>query len=330
MSTRCPVYVIHGSHDAIVPFYHGQTLFQSLPDTSKVVPFWARGAGHNNIEMDMPTAYIKRLQQFIRQCDKLNYPKGSSSRRSRCQLLTASSSGSCGSVDEQTRQMKKLTMHLKSPASIAPSMSSWRIRHGDATNNTQTSKQRKQKGTLVMRPFHNQIRAPPPPPPINKQWLNQASDGDRMVEPSVGNWNENSTMLVLTSNGVHSTPSLPLRQHQPVYSVPGNNISGHSGYHHSLSTPLSVDSSSKLPIQQQHLAIGNQSYSPTSTSMMYSKQQLLQPQEQSQQCKFYHVLNRQQQKHAIHSQFRTMNSAWVFFVSHRSRFIWAVVLLSSM
>ena len=79
--TRCPVYVIHGSEDTIVPFYHGQTLFQTLPDKCKTVPFWARGAGHNNIEMDMPTAYIKRLQQFIRQCDRLNYPNQMSPRK---------------------------------------------------------------------------------------------------------------------------------------------------------------------------------------------------------------------------------------------------------
>ncbi len=268
MPTRCPVYVIHGSHDAIVPFYHGQTLFESLPDTSKVVPFWAHGAGHNNIEMDMPTAYIKRLHQFIRQCDKLIYPKGSSSRSSRSQLLTTSNSSSGGSADEQTRQIKQQTMHLKSQA---PSMSSRMVHHGDATNTTQTSKQRKQKGTLVMRPFHNQIRAPPRPPPMDRQWLNQASVSDRMVEPVVGNWNDNSTMLVLTSTGVHSTPSLPLHQHQPwVHSVPENNINGHAGYHRSSSTPFSIDSSSKLPMQKQHLAIGNHSYAPTSTPMMYS------------------------------------------------------------
>ncbi|KAL7551604.1 hypothetical protein ACHAWF_014797 [Thalassiosira exigua] len=79
----CPVYVIHGSQDAIVPFYHGQRLFQALPDSSKTVPFWARGAGHNNIEMDMPTAYVKRLQQFVRQCDRANYPDDGGTREQR-------------------------------------------------------------------------------------------------------------------------------------------------------------------------------------------------------------------------------------------------------
>jgi len=70
----CSVYVIHGTDDEIVPFYHGESLFNLLPDSSKTVPFWARGACHNNIEMEMPTAYIKRLQQFVRQCHRTHNP----------------------------------------------------------------------------------------------------------------------------------------------------------------------------------------------------------------------------------------------------------------
>ena len=39
----CPVYIIHGTDDDIVPFYHGESLFNLLPDACKTVPFWARG-----------------------------------------------------------------------------------------------------------------------------------------------------------------------------------------------------------------------------------------------------------------------------------------------
>jgi len=77
-----------------------------------------------------------------------------------------------------------------------------------APNTTQTSKQRKQKGTLVMRPFHTQIRAPhpPPPQPMYNPWLPQASaGGDQSFVPPGGvgsNWNDNtaSTTLVLKNN----------------------------------------------------------------------------------------------------------------------------------
>ena len=200
MIHRCPVYVIHGSDDTIVPFHHGQTLFQTLPDSSKTVPFWARGAGHNNIEMDMPTAYIKRLQQFIRQCDRLNYPSqlSSGAKGRKMQLL-------------QQKQQQELMLQQSLQASLKQSMQQQHVRTNDgkrmpfskafrpgitryasqdsyhlmmanrgtiatlATMATTTattpvsssnpSKQRKQKGTLVMRSSPPCSPVPPPPPP---------------------------------------------------------------------------------------------------------------------------------------------------------------------
>jgi len=97
----CLTYIIHGTQDEIVPYYHGQGLFNGLSDTSKAVPFWANGAGHNNIEMEMPTAYIKRLMQFVRQCDRLNYPAGELLR------TRAFSSGSHGSGPKITTSSKQ-------------------------------------------------------------------------------------------------------------------------------------------------------------------------------------------------------------------------------
>mmetsp|Transcript_34920 Transcript_34920/g.84345 ORF Transcript_34920/g.84345 Transcript_34920/m.84345 type:complete len:218 (+) Transcript_34920:1-654(+) len=35
-------------------------------------PFWADGGTHWNVEQKYATAYIKRLQQFLRHCDKVN------------------------------------------------------------------------------------------------------------------------------------------------------------------------------------------------------------------------------------------------------------------
>lgn len=102
------MYVIHGSNDAIVPFYHGETLFQNLPDPTKTVPFWARGAGHNNIEMDMPTAYIKRLQQFVRQCDRLNYPSRMSPRKVQLQRRQEQQRQAVVQVQQQAQQQQML------------------------------------------------------------------------------------------------------------------------------------------------------------------------------------------------------------------------------
>lgn len=47
---RCPVFIVHGTQDEVVPFWHGQELFLALPQAWRSKPFWVEGAGHNNIE----------------------------------------------------------------------------------------------------------------------------------------------------------------------------------------------------------------------------------------------------------------------------------------
>eukprot|EP00549_Striatella_unipunctata_P001902 CAMPEP_0118674474 /NCGR_PEP_ID=MMETSP0800-20121206/907_1 /TAXON_ID=210618 ORGANISM="Striatella unipunctata, Strain CCMP2910" /NCGR_SAMPLE_ID=MMETSP0800 /ASSEMBLY_ACC=CAM_ASM_000638 /LENGTH=291 /DNA_ID=CAMNT_0006569671 /DNA_START=155 /DNA_END=1030 /DNA_ORIENTATION=+ len=61
----CPVFILHGTRDKIVPCSHGKTLFSKLNAKSRYAPFWAEGMGHNNIEADMTTEFVCRLQQFI-------------------------------------------------------------------------------------------------------------------------------------------------------------------------------------------------------------------------------------------------------------------------
>lgn len=46
----CPVLVIHGTRDEIVPFWNGEELFMAAPVAWRAKPFWVEGAGHNNIE----------------------------------------------------------------------------------------------------------------------------------------------------------------------------------------------------------------------------------------------------------------------------------------
>eukprot|EP00573_Skeletonema_grethae_P011502 CAMPEP_0201711434 /NCGR_PEP_ID=MMETSP0578-20130828/59138_1 /ASSEMBLY_ACC=CAM_ASM_000663 /TAXON_ID=267565 /ORGANISM="Skeletonema grethea, Strain CCMP 1804" /LENGTH=932 /DNA_ID=CAMNT_0048200485 /DNA_START=104 /DNA_END=2902 /DNA_ORIENTATION=- len=137
----CPVYIIHGTEDEIVPYYHGQGLFNELPDTSKAVPFWANGAGHNNIEMEMPTAYIKRLMQFIRQCDRLNYPAGE------LQRTRAFSSGSNhGSGNNATSKRGSSSSQQELDSTLPNNL-------GKYTRQMSALKQRKMKkgGPLVMK-----------------------------------------------------------------------------------------------------------------------------------------------------------------------------------
>ena len=64
---RCPVFIIHGTQDEVVPFWHGQELFLALPQPWRAKPFWVEGAGHNNIEaMLRPTgAFVDKLIEYL-------------------------------------------------------------------------------------------------------------------------------------------------------------------------------------------------------------------------------------------------------------------------
>lgn len=66
-SIRCPVFIVHGTQDEVVPFWHGEELFLALPQEWRAKPFWVEGAGHNNIEaMLRPTGmFIAKLVEFL-------------------------------------------------------------------------------------------------------------------------------------------------------------------------------------------------------------------------------------------------------------------------
>lgn len=46
----CPVFVIHGTRDEVVPFWNGEGMFLAAPLRLRAKPFWVDGAGHNNLE----------------------------------------------------------------------------------------------------------------------------------------------------------------------------------------------------------------------------------------------------------------------------------------
>ena len=73
---RCPVLVIHGTHDEVVPFWHGQELFLATRPEWRFRPFWIPGAGHNNIELLLRDtgALFKRLSEFIDFCARRKMP----------------------------------------------------------------------------------------------------------------------------------------------------------------------------------------------------------------------------------------------------------------
>lgn len=59
VQVQCPVLVMHGQADTIIPFSHGQALFETAPEPK--LSLWVEQAGHN----DFPQAAGKRLRQAI-------------------------------------------------------------------------------------------------------------------------------------------------------------------------------------------------------------------------------------------------------------------------
>ena len=46
----CPVFIIHGTRDEVVPFWNGENLFLAAPVNLRAKPYWIEGGGHNNLE----------------------------------------------------------------------------------------------------------------------------------------------------------------------------------------------------------------------------------------------------------------------------------------
>ena len=61
--THCPVLVIHGTDDEIIPFWHGQKLYQAVPGPRQHL--WIEGGTHYDYVFVAEDAYISAIQRFI-------------------------------------------------------------------------------------------------------------------------------------------------------------------------------------------------------------------------------------------------------------------------
>lgn len=66
-SVACPVGIVHGTADDVVPVGHGQELYANCRERSKRPPLWLEGYGHNNMPRDQCLAFfcefLKGLQE---------------------------------------------------------------------------------------------------------------------------------------------------------------------------------------------------------------------------------------------------------------------------
>jgi abhydrolase domain-containing protein 17 len=59
---RCPVLLMHGEADDIIPFWHGQKLFDLAPEPK--LAYWVSGAGHNDLSDVAASMYWERIENF--------------------------------------------------------------------------------------------------------------------------------------------------------------------------------------------------------------------------------------------------------------------------
>ncbi|CAI5744055.1 unnamed protein product [Peronospora destructor] len=68
---QSPVTIIHGTRDEVVPFWHGEGLFEVCPQEWRCKPLWVTDAGHNNIEAYLSTfgdTFFQHLIEFVQVC----------------------------------------------------------------------------------------------------------------------------------------------------------------------------------------------------------------------------------------------------------------------
>lgn len=61
-AVRCPVLIIHGRQDEVIPFWHGERLFEIANEPK--TKLWVDGAGHNNLRVVAGPEYGKTLLSF--------------------------------------------------------------------------------------------------------------------------------------------------------------------------------------------------------------------------------------------------------------------------
>jgi fermentation-respiration switch protein FrsA (DUF1100 family) len=68
-----PITIIHGTRDEVVPFWHGEELFEKCRQEWRYKPLWVTDAGHNNIEVFLSMIgdeFFTHLLGFVNICNQ--------------------------------------------------------------------------------------------------------------------------------------------------------------------------------------------------------------------------------------------------------------------
>jgi len=71
-SVCCPVFIIHGTRDEIVPFWHGQALHEACKKNGIAHDgYVVEGGDHNNLEAHAGDAFYERLRGFLSSLEEI-------------------------------------------------------------------------------------------------------------------------------------------------------------------------------------------------------------------------------------------------------------------
>ncbi len=59
----CPLLILHGTKDSLIPFWHAETLYQAARDPKRLVPI--EGANHNDLLQVAGDRYYRILHHFV-------------------------------------------------------------------------------------------------------------------------------------------------------------------------------------------------------------------------------------------------------------------------
>lgn len=76
----CPVFIIHGGQDRVVPFEHGRRLYEKIPKQYQYPPCWVESAGHDDIIPQLNVRnYLRKLNEFLRKTSEIQQQQNLSS-----------------------------------------------------------------------------------------------------------------------------------------------------------------------------------------------------------------------------------------------------------
>lgn len=62
---QCPVCIIHGRQDEVIPIAHGEALYEALPEKCKAAPFFVDNMTHNYHDFEVEVNMMKRLNDYL-------------------------------------------------------------------------------------------------------------------------------------------------------------------------------------------------------------------------------------------------------------------------